>query len=59
MIPIREILLIVAFVCFIVAVFQAMFPPPREGRVPRINLVAFGLALWVLTLVLDYSARVR
>lgn len=41
---IQFILLVIAFVCFILAAFNA--------TVPRINLVAFGLAMWVLTLLI-------
>jgi hypothetical protein len=39
------ILLIVALACFIAAAFGAV--------VARVNLVAFGLACWVLTVLID------
>jgi hypothetical protein len=44
------ILLIAAFVCFLLAAFDA--------RVRRINLVGLGLALWVLVSLNDAFAGV-
>jgi hypothetical protein len=38
------ILLVIAFICFLLAAFGA--------PIPRVNLVALGLACWVLTLVI-------
>lgn len=43
MIGITAILLILAFICFVLAAF---------GVTSRVNLVAVGLALWVLTLLI-------
>lgn len=43
MISLHTLLLALAFVCFFLAAF---------GVGSRINLVAFGLALWVLSLLL-------
>lgn len=37
------ILLLLAFVCFLLATFEVT---------TRVNLIALGLALWVLTLIL-------
>jgi hypothetical protein len=38
----KQLLLVAAFVCFLVASF---------AQTPRVNLVAVGLALWVATLI--------
>ena len=38
------ILLVAALICFILAAFNV--------SVPRLNLVALGLAFWVLTLII-------
>jgi len=43
MITLHLLLLIVAFVCFFVAAI---------GVPSRVNLIAAGLALWVLTLII-------
>lgn len=43
------ILYVVAFICFIVAAFASYV---GVGANPRINLVALGLAAWVLVAVL-------
>ncbi len=43
MITIHLVILILAFVCFVLATF---------GVTVRVNLVALGLALWVLTLLI-------
>ena len=43
--PVRLILLILAFLLFTLAVFGVPAPP-------RLNLVALGLACWMLTLLL-------
>jgi hypothetical protein len=40
------ILLLLAFLCFVLAAAQA--------PIPRLNLVAAGLALWVLTALLPH-----
>jgi hypothetical protein len=37
-------LLVVAFVCFILAAFSV--------AIPRVNFIALGLACWVLTLLI-------
>jgi hypothetical protein len=42
------ILLLAAFVCFLLATFNTP---------TRLNLIAFGLALWVLTLLLPLLRR--
>jgi hypothetical protein len=39
------ILLLIAFVCFVLAAFNA--------TVKKVNLLALGLALWALSLLLD------
>jgi len=43
------LILIAAFVCFVLAAVGA--------AVPRLNLVALGLALWILTVLIE-SVRV-
>lgn len=42
------ILLIVGFVCFVIAAFSLWSP--------KINLIALGLACWILTLILPHLA---
>lgn len=44
MITLSAILLIIAFICFVLAVFSV--------AVPRVNLIAAGLALWVLAVLI-------
>lgn len=44
MMSLRLVLLLLAFVSFVLAAFGV---PPS----PRVNLVAFGLALWVLSII--------
>jgi hypothetical protein len=44
MMTIDLILLVLAFVCFMLAAFQV--------PAPRVNLLALGLAAWVLSLLL-------
>ena len=41
---IDQILLIIAFICFVVAALQV--------ATPRVNLVAAGLACWILTSII-------
>lgn len=43
MVTLRLLLLIVAFICFLLGAI---------GVVSRVNLIAAGLALWVLTLII-------
>jgi hypothetical protein len=46
---IEIILLFIAFVCFLVAAFFAGYGPAEPGPFyRRINLIALGLAAWVL-----------
>ena len=44
MVTIHVLLLILAFIAFVLAAFGA--------TVPRVNLVALGLALWMLNLLI-------
>jgi len=48
MIALNVLLLILAFVCFVMAAF---------GASSKINLVPLGLALWVLTLLSPFVVR--
>ena len=43
MITLHLVLLLLAFVCFVLAAFDV--------RAPRVNLLALGLTLWILTLL--------
>lgn len=45
MTTLRFILMILAFICFFIAALQITAP---TQNVPRINLTALGLALWLL-----------
>jgi hypothetical protein len=44
MIAVHLVLLLIAFVCLLLAAI--------EVQTPRINLTALGLALWLLTLII-------
>lgn len=44
MINTRRLVLVIAFICFLIAAFGVAIPV-------GINLVAFGLALWVATAI--------
>lgn len=49
MAPIPLVLMVFAFVCFVIATF----PPPQNPNWNR--LVSAGLAFWALTLILGYT----
>jgi hypothetical protein len=44
MITVHIVLLLIALICFIMAAI--------EVQAPRVNLLALGLALWMLTLII-------
>lgn len=48
---IATVLLVLALVCFVLATFGA--------NVPRVNLVALGLSLWVLAVLLGGAVVLR
>jgi hypothetical protein len=54
---IAVILLLVAFICFILAAFQAPFPYPAPSAPPYgYPWIGLGLAFWVLTELLPHLA---
>jgi hypothetical protein len=54
---IAVILLLVAFICFILAAFSAPFPYPAPANPPYSwPWIGLGLAFWVLTELLPHLA---
>jgi hypothetical protein len=52
------ILLVFAFVFFVIGAFWGPYTPPQPSPwYGRFNLVSAGLACWVLTLILGHNFR--
>jgi hypothetical protein len=47
------LLLVIAFVLFLIVAFGGFFPEIAGRLQNKINLTALGLALWVLALIMD------
>jgi len=47
------LLLIIAFILFLIVAFGGFFPKIAGRLQSRVNLTALGLALWVLTVLMD------
>lgn len=49
-----DLLLIIAFVLFLIVAFGGFFPKIAGTLQNKINLTALGLALWGLVFLIDY-----
>lgn len=47
------LLLVIAFILFLIVAFGNLIPKLANWLQSHINLVALGLALWVLTIIMD------
>ena len=47
------LLLLIAFILFLIVAFGGFFPQVAGRLQGRVNLMALGLALWVLTVLMD------